>query len=770
MPRMRRSLVIAAVLGLLAPLAPAQQPAGTAEGPEGAENVIDVRVEGNDRVSTATVLSYVRTRIGEPFDEGVARVDQQRLIDTGLFGEVLVAKTTTDRGVVVTFQVTERPVIAELGFLGNKHFDDADLAAVVPFGIGSPIQLYTVQGGQRAIEDKYRSAGFYFVNVTFDEEALSQSGVVVYRVVEGPRVRITRLRMAGNAHFGSFRLKTQINTHARFWPFLPGYLDTEEIQRDVQAIRNLYVREGFLGARVTRELAFSDDKTDAELTFRIDEGPRYRINAIRFEGNKLLSDEELARQIRLAPGDHYVMLEVQRDTERIQNTYGELGYINAVVDRKRLFKEVEGVVDLVFQITEYDQYRVGKIVIRGNDITQSRVIRRQLRFYPEKLYNTVAVERSKARLMETRLFEEVTITPTGEAPDYRDALVEVVEGKTAELMVGFGVSSQSGLLGNLSLEQRNFDLFTWPSWSDIRRNRAWKGAGQILRLRAEPGTELMRFTIDWTEPRLFDSPYSLNTRSFLYSRGRSTYDETRFGGVVSVGHLFKNRWYGEVSSRIEGIDIENLDKLAPPQVRDVAGSSFLVGAQGLLSRNRTDSRWLPSKGDVIRLSYEQVMGDFEFGKLVGEYKVYHTIYQDALDRKHILSGRVAGGRIFGDAPVFERFYGGGVGSLRGFSYRGISPRAAGTTDQIGGEFMAFAGGEYTFPLITDVIRGVAFIDSGTVEREFEVNTWRVSAGVGVRWTIPFFGPVPFSFDFGFPIVSGEQDDEQIFSFTMGWTF
>ncbi len=202
----------------------------------------------------------------------------------------------------------------------------------------------------------------------------------------------------------------------------------------------------------------------------------------------------------------------------------------------------------------------------------------------------------------------------------------------------------------------------------------------------------------------------------------------------------------------------------------VSGTHGIVGVKGSLTRNRTDSRWLPSTGDVLRFSYEQVVGDFEFGKAYTEYKIYRTLYVDALDRKHILSGRAAAGQIFADAPIFEKFYGGGIGSVRGFSYRGISPRSAGTDDPIGGDFMAFLGAEYTFPLVTDIIRGVVFLDTGTVEEDFEVTTWRAAVGVGVRWTIPLFGSVPLSFDFGFPLNQASEDDTQIFSFTIGWTF
>ena len=170
-----------------------------------------------------------------------------------------------------------------------------------------------------------------------------------------------------------------------------------------------------------------------------------------------------------------------------------------------------------------------------------------------------------------------------------------------------------------------------------------------------------------------------------------------------------------------------------------------------------------------------MVGTDVFGKFNADYRIYRTVYVDALDRKHILAGRMAFGQIVGNAPVFEKFYGGGLGSVRGFQYRGISPRGhwpggAKHKDAVGGDMMLFAGAEYTFPLLADQLRGVVFLDSGTVEEDFGIQTYRVSAGFGVRWTIPFLGSVPMSFDFGFPLVKDEDDRTQLFSFSLGATF
>ncbi|KKM91664.1 hypothetical protein LCGC14_1226220, partial [marine sediment metagenome] len=363
-------------------------------------------------------------------------------------------------------------------------------------------------------------------------------------------------------------------------------------------------------------------------------------------------------------------------------------------------------------------------------------------------------------------------SPVPSSPGVRDAVVTVKEGRTGQFLVGAGVSSSAGLLGNVSYTERNFDLLNWPrSWKDVKSRGAWRGAGQTLRLSAEPGTEFMRFRIDWHEPFLFDKPYSLGTRLFLFTSARETYDEARYGTLVSLGHRFPNRWYAEVSGRVEGVRVDNLEMPeAPPDVRKVSGTTALAAAKGTLVRDKTDSRWMPSEGDRLTVSYEQVTGDFNFGKALAEYRTYYTVWLDVQDRKHIIAVRVSGGTILSEAPVFERFYGGGLGSVRGFQYRGISPRQGAFREVVGGEFMTFVGSEYTFPVFGQMLRGVVFIDTGTVESDVEITDYRASVGFGIRMHIWRFSPVPMSLDFAFPISKTSDDNEQLVSFSLGWVF
>jgi len=778
--RWRHISGLLAVMGFLAGL-----PTGALAQSNGPPKVCEIQIEGNEQMSDAAVKARIKTRVGATYEESLVQSDERRLLETGWFESVLATRTYTEEGVVVAFKVIERPLVSRVVFEGNSTYGDAELAGELTFGVSEALNRYSAEAGRQAILDKYKSNGFHFVTVELDQKALETDRAVIYRIVEGPQSVVTKIRFEGNRHFKSIRLGQLTGTSKRIWPFVAGHLDVEQISRDVQAVKNLYIAEGFLDIKVDRTLAFSDDKKKVTVTFVIEEGPRFRINEVIFEGNTVFRDAELARGLKLRQGVFFTALNLSRDARTIRNMYGELGYIDAEIDLTKRFldptaeppawaRELDegkpALMNVIFKIREADQYRVARIDIRGNTVTQERVIRRELKFFPEQLLNVVAVSESQRRLMETRLFERVSITPVGKAPAMRTVLVDVKEAQTGNLIFGVGVNSNSGLVGNVTFSQRNFDILRWPrSWSDLS-DTAFKGAGQEFRISAEPGMDLMRFYIDWLSPYLFDRPYSLGAKAFVFTHDRENYDETRYGGLVSLGHRFKNRWYGEVSSRIENVRIHNLSSDAPPEVVEDGGSNLMTGIKGKLVRDRTDSRWWPSDGDRFHISYEQVVGDFNFGKAIGDYRIYRTVYMDALDRKHIIAARLAVGQIFGSAPVFESFYGGGIGSIRGFDYRGISPRSKGTDEPIGGEFMVFAGAEYRFPIVGDQLHGVVFIDTGTVEEHGEFGTYRASAGAGLRWVVPMLGPIPMSLDFGFPLSKDGDDDTELVSFSIGWTF
>ncbi|MDP6381218.1 MAG: BamA/TamA family outer membrane protein, partial [Phycisphaerae bacterium] len=457
----------------------------------------------------------------------------------------------------------------------------------------------------------------------------------------------------------------------------------------------------------------------------------------------------------------------------------EVGFIDATFDPQIDFAARPATLDITFRITEGKLVRIGKIRVIGNSITRGKVIRRELEFFPEQELNVKAIRDSERRLRNTGLFEQsqggvrITSVPTAD-PQVRDIIVEVKETETGRIFFGAGVSSDLGVLGNLGYTEQNFDIHDRPENSrEFWRGEAFKGAGQTFSINLQPGTELQRYSISFVEPYIFDRDVSLHLSAYYTSWDRIIYDEVRGGTTVGLGKRLSKYWRGFATLRLEAIRIEDIDIIAPKDVTDVKGSSGLTSITLRMTRDKTDNRFDPSTGTFIAASLEQtgvLGGDYTFTKLSLDGRRYWTVLQDAFDRKSVLAARGHIGYIAGDAPIFERFYAGGHGSIRGFDYRGAGPHKVG--EPVGGDFLLLLGGEYSFPIYGNNLRGVFFLDTGTVESTGSLNDYRATAGFGLRFQLPIPGQmnVPFDFAFAFPIAKGPDDETQVFSFTIGRSF
>jgi len=770
----RRSLRLL-LLGLACAVAP---PAG---GQDATGPVIDaIEVRGHEQVSESYIRGVLRMAPGDPADQAALDQAVRRLLRTGKFLTAEVTAESRDGRRVVLVTVAERPALTDVRFLGNAEFNDQKLREMVPLQAGDPVDPFTVREGADNIAAAYRDKGYGNVTVTYDGELLREAAELVYTIEEGPRVRVRKILFEGNESLPREKLLEQVQTKTYLWIFRDGFFDPDQVEQDAAAVQRLYRDEGYLEAKASYRVEPGEDPEDLTVVFLVAEGARYLVESVVVTGNALFSTEELLAELRTRPEQYLRQIELRRDQRDIAARYGERGYIYREVDPVWLFSETPGFVEVRFEITEGEPYRVGRVVPRGNRSTKDKVVRRALELFPdEDVINLSELEEAERRLRETRIFSYARITPVGEQEGVRDLIINVEENEqVGDLLFGFGVNSNSGLVGNVVLDMKNFDLFDWPrSFGEFIRFRSFRGAGQRLRLEAAPGTEVSRFRIDFVEPYLLDKPLRLGTSAFYFERGRESYDERRVGGTVSLGRRIEKGWlegwYVEGALRSENVDVGDLDLFAPRDVREVEGGNFLTSVKGTLVRDRTDSRLLPTRGDVLRLSWEQygaLGGEHFFGKVLGSYTRHWTLYEDVEDRKGVLSLRGDVGGIFGEAPVFERFYAGGIGSIRGFDFRGVSPRQGLDDDPVGGDFLALLKAEYTFPLVGEALRGVLFSDMGTVEEGFELSTWRASVGVGVRLQVDLLGPVPMEFDLAVPLSSDENDDEQIFSFFIGATF
>ena len=672
----------------------------------------------------------------------------------------------------------KKDVIISIEFENNRKYKDKTLRKKLDFEVGNYIDPILAESGRRIIAEFYRKKGFPYIEVALNRKKLSE-GKVIYTVFEGLRMQIKSVKFKGNQAIKTSDLKKAIKTKTRSWLLWPVYYTKEKIAEDVEKLRTLYYERGFLNHRIAV-------RGQTHIIFIIEEGPLYKVRNVTLKGNSHFDNETLLANLKLETGQTYYQRKAQAHAKRILKLYREDGYVDAEARQHLRFVPEANVVDVEFKIDEGRQFRIGKIEITGNEQVHDKVIRRILDEYdfsPGELYNAnIAPKQGGGQLeryvQRMTMSEEAMIRPTQPtegAPDRRDAIVDIKEGLTGMWNPGVAVGSDSGVVGQLIWQQRNFDIQDWPeSIEEFITMRSFKGAGQSLRVALEPGTHVSYYSVTFTEPYFQDKPTSLDVAGSSYERWRESHDEKRKKGYIGFEQRLKNRWRPSFGFRVENVEVGDLDFDAPQEIIDVKGHNLLVGARLGIGRDMRDDRYTPSNGYRFDVGYEQVTGEYDFGIVKGSTVGYRTLYEDLLERRTVLALKLLAATTVSEAPPFDKFYGGGTSTygIRGFEYRGVSTRGLQTNvinpvrkDPIGSDWIFLANTEITVPLIGENIGALFFVDSGTID----TGRYRASIGAGIEISIPqLLGTrVPMRFEFATPFMKDEEDETQVFSFYMG---
>ena len=747
--------------------------------------IADVRVQGLNRVPEQLVLNQIRLRKGAPYDAKVVQDDIVRITQLGRFVSVQAKiEPRPDGAIILTYVVTEQPLLSAIKITGNKALPEQQLLALMLLRPGDPVDQYLIHRGIKQIKQAYKKAGYFATDVSMDQEALDQSNTLSLKVREGPLVRIRQIKFSGNKTYTAKQLHSKIRSKAYMFILRKGELNREQLDADAASLRDFYQNNGYLDAQVGRRIILSPDQKDAAVDFFIDEGRIYAIGSVRVEGNHIFSQQQIIEAMLIKVGDVFSSELVRRSNQAVTDMYGKLGFIETRLQIDRLFHEKEPKVDLVLKINEGLPYIVGTVSVRGNQLTQDKVIYREIRgLVPGRRFDRERLRLTETRLEASSLFSQAKITVLGTAQDpTRDVVVEVKEANTGSLSFGAGISSDAGLLGAIDLTQRNFDIADLPeSVGEFFTGKAFRGAGQYFALSLQPGDEFSRYSVSFREPYIFETDYSFDTNLFFFNREREDWDEQRSGLALGLGHRFGDVWSVGLRLRVEDIELTDIEPSAPVDVFTVQDDSTITSLGIVVSRSTVDSRFFPTRGSRLQLELTRagaLGGDYDFTKLNVEFKKFWTVDEDFFGRKTVLSARVEVGYIFEDneAPLFERFNAGGHRSFRGFRFRGVGPRGirndtmALGDDPVGGDWLFLAGVEYGYPIYKDVVRGVVFLDSGTVQEKLSLKQYRVAIGAGLRLKIPFLGQAPFALDFAVPISDEPGDESQAISFDLALPF
>ncbi|NKE70996.1 outer membrane protein assembly factor BamA [Candidatus Manganitrophus noduliformans] len=714
-----------------------------------------IEVAGNRKIDTAMILSKISLKEGDLFSPEQIREDIKTLYRMGYFDRVEVESEGFEGGVALTFRVHEKPFLVDVVYEGNENIDKDKLKEKVPVKTDTFLDMEEISSYVDKIKKVYEADAYYSAEVTPVIQLISEDqAVLTFLIKEGERAYVRRVRMAGNKAFTDKELKKQIETSKYFWltSWLTesGRYKEETVQADLDRLREHYLNHGYLEVQVAApKVELSEDKEWFDITIPIVEGDQFRIRDIRYEGNELFETGRLVNLTKSKEGEIFNRGQIRQDIMSMVDLYGERGYIFANVVPQLSPNIEDKTVDVSFQVTEDDPVKVREIHITGNDKTRDKVIRREIRVNEQELINTRLLRRSFQRLNNLNFFENIEIVPEQVEPGWVDLEVKVQEKPTGTFSIGGGYSSVDRFIAMTEVTQGN--LF---------------GRGQLLRAKAELGGRRTTYSLTFREPYLFDSNISGTTDLFNSVRDFSSYQEKRVGGDIVLGRSFGEYVNGSVSYTLETLNIFDLrrvpevdaagnptggtvpDRDIPEQVvRQAELGKTLTSALGFsLSRDTRDFIFDPTSGSRNSISLEYA-GTF----LGGDNDYYKVIFDSSrffpLWREHVLSvhGRVGYAVGIGDKelPVGERFYVGGINTVRGFKFGKAGPITS-TGEIIGGNKELYINVEYLIPLVPEAkIKWLFFYDIGRAFDDSEAirfSELRQGAGFGIRWISPV-GPL-----------------------------
>ncbi len=730
----------------------------------GGFKVEQIRVEGAQRIEAETVLSYMSFHRGDTI--GAASLDKslKSLFATGLFADVILRR----EGGAVIVRVVENPVINRLAFEGNNRISDEILSDEVRLRSRVVYTRSRVQSDVQRIIDLYRRGGRFAARVEPKVIQLEQNRVdLVFEIEEGRLTEIRKVSFIGNRRFDDSELRGIVQTKESAWYRLFGNdsYDPDRLTFDRELLRRHYLANGYADFRVVSAIAeLTPDREGFFVTFTVEEGERYKFGKIDVAtALKDLNPDQLRENLEVTEGDWYDASGVEKSVSNLADAAGSLGYAFVDVRPRVRRNRDKRLINITFNIREGPRVFVERINIIGNVRTEDKVIRREFQLIEGDAFNTEKLRRSRQRIRNLGFFEKVEIDNVpGSAPDKTVVNVEVQEKSTGEISFGVGFSSTAGLLGDISIRERNL-----------------VGKGQDLRLTLRVGQREQRLDLSFTEPYFLDKNLSAGVDLFNRTRDlqrESSFDRNSLGMALRIGYRVAEYWSQRWNYSLREDEVTDIDSDASLAIREQEGKFTTSSIGQSLTYDTRDSRISTTEGVVITYSNEfaGLGGDTRFFKNQMKAAVFYPFTDDIIG-----SVRAGTGYVFGiddDVRIINRFFLGGD-SLRGFDSSGVGPRDIATGDAVGGKWYYRSSFQASFPLGLPNefdIKGHVFSDFGSLGgvdgdagAVTDTGSLRASAGIGLAWNSPFG---PLRFDFAKAVLKEDFDDTQFFRFSFGTRF
>lgn len=745
---------------------------------------VEFRYTGDKVLPDRRLMDVVQTCAGGEYSSARVNADLERLIERSLIDpDATVAVQPAGNAVKVIFNVRASSVLAGVGFTGNVEFDDDDLRETSKLQPGVTLSDATLATARANIIKAYQEAGYPDTQVSWHAQQTANGSYkdVVFDIKEGREVSMSTIEFVGNKQFDDEQLRQLMQTKERglfTWITKSGRVDREQIEDDLEAVVKRYRNYGYLRARLANvEYTASPNKEGRQhlhLKVTVDEGPRYKVRRVSFGPLKAYTAKELEPGMSMLDGDIYSLQKVSDDVTMIRRYYGAKGYADADVrpDINEVGVDAQGnrLIDIRYDVTEGDRYKVGRINVRGNTKTRQHVILRELPLKPGENLNSVDLETARKRLANLNYFDQVEVSQgLSTTSGYRDINVNVHEKMTGSLTLGVAFSTVENVYVYTTITQSNFDIRGFVNGG------TFVGGGQRLTVSAKLGTEYSSASVYLLEPWFLDSKLALG-QELYYSKSTylsDYYNQVNYGYSVSLRKAVTDLTAVKFEYRIEQYDIEAQGG-APLFFQEQHGDSTRSHFRVSYEYDSRDAMVTPRKGGHL----ESHVGYSGPGSTTQTYTVglsgsyYYNSFWDSIFSINFGLETIDTVKSDEEVPIYERCYLGGPANLRGFRYRdiGMIDEKLSGDETMGGNTSAFVQLEMTLPVVESV-RFAVFMDAGFVHKDsfdFKPNEWAADYGIGLRINLPMG---PLAVDYAIPFKSANcVDDDGQFQFYVDYKY
>lgn len=740
-----------------------------------AEQITSINFKGLVHLSPETAKEIMGLKVGDELNVDSTDRAIAKLFRQGYFDDIYIE----NKGGDVTVTVKEKPSIARIDIKGVVTNDKTAIDGLINIKQGNMYDELAIERAKERIRQYYESKGYFdtVIDVTKEPVAGNENSLfVTMNINRGENIIIENVNLVGAKLFDYDDVEPVVANKERefmgwMWGRNDGKVKLFELPNDPARIQDKYYQKGYLDATVSNPYlnAYMDNYT-ADLTYYVTEGEQYRVSSVDIEAPEFLEldKEKILKGFRLESGDVMNSARLRQDMKKLDDMVADKGYAFVRINPKTEKNVEYKTVSIVYEVVPDEKVYIRNVQISGNDRTVDRVVRRELYLTEGNLYSRTDLQDSKDALRRTSYFDEVEIEEQRVGANQVDLLVKVKEASTGSISGGIGYGSSDGLLLNASVSDTN--VF---------------GSGLKGVISVDRSDNELSGQIGLTNPRLFDSEYSLGGTLYANDYSWNNYDEKSYGLNVVVGRKLTRNLSASLGYIIEQSRISGLsDVLKTVGYKD--GKSLKSSLIPSITYNSTDDYYLPRTGIIASTSLEfaGVGGDEKFLKSRTNFNWYQGI-REWVDYDLIFRFKSSFGKIWdrGWVPINERLYLGGIRNLRGFESRTVSPKvkvSSGSWYETGGDTSFNSSAELSFPLIERVkMRGLLFVDYGVIRGRIANVTApgivdyidgrisRYSAGAGIEWVTPM-GPLQLIF--AKPLKKQDGDDTSTFEFTIGQRF